>query len=202
MNRHVYLAVLMWFLSTSAFSADEFYLRGKAAFTGGPKIDFDCHRAAKAKIPAGMKELYQPTMGNGEYSYSLECINSSKDFLGISIKIDAVADPRGTSVKAFSGKKPLEQQRNVFTIRSFSNDRKNEMTIHSFPQLPQHVEGAPTLTITEFKTETEGADTFHVIAGKVDVTFKAQKIDKKTDGKAGTISASFRIRPKFVKAPK
>ena len=86
-----------------------------------------------------------------------------------------------------------EQARNIFSVRALvTGARPEEMTLHSFPQLPQHYTEA-TATITGYRQERDAADGkwYHYVNGEGSAKFVQKFIDNKTTGEEGTLSWRF-----------
>lgn len=191
---------LLAFTPTIGF-ANDFFVNASAEFTGGAKVELKCSRAAGANEKS-MKELFQPSMGNKENSYSLECVDDKRNFFGLFFKFNSDASPTTVEFKPFSSqaKLPLEKQFNVFTARVKTQDK--ELYIHSFPQLPQHYIGQPQLKVTSFTEEKDGASVFHVVSGEGSAEFNDTQMDGKSKNAAGKLSWKFKIRAKYIRAPR
>ena len=194
-------STFLFIINSSQGYAADFFVKATAEFKDGSKLELNCERAATGSNK-DMKEMFQPSLGNKENSYSLNCLDANKNFFDLFFKYTNSQSADKVEFKPFvsQNKLPLEKQFNVFTVRAKGTDK--EMYIHSFPHLPQHYTGQPSLKITSFAEKTDGGSTFHEVGGEGSAEFNETQMDGKSKNMPGKLTWSFKIKAKYIKSPR
>ena len=189
--------------SAWSWASESSMIEATATFKGGVEKKFRC-------APAGPTDnKYQPSAASSkllkELSFNLSCVDpSTKSFFGMSFKVDRTGPgkvtlpanlapfPDGTT--APGGKKMVwEVAKNTFSVRALARDaRSREMSLHSFPQLPQHyTEAKATLTDYRFERDAANGKWYHFVSGEGSAKFVEKFIDAKLTGEEGTLVWKF-----------
>jgi len=203
MRSALLLAVIVSIFPAQVVRAEESFIEATATFKGGVTKNYKCS-------PAGPNDnKYQPTAATAamlkEFSFNLNCIEAaSKSYFGMSFKVnragpgkaavpaDLIPFPDGSA--APRGKAAVwERLSNAFSVRAvLDGTPRKEMSLHSFPQLPQHYTEAKA-KITDFRQERDAADGkfYNYVSGEGSAKFVEKFIDSKLTGEEGTLTWKF-----------
>ena len=192
-----------FFVVCSLGHAEDSFIEATATYKGGLVKNFKC-------APAGPSDnKYQPTAAQAkfmkEFSFNLSCIEAgTKNYFGMSFKVNREGPGKAVIPSALTpfpdgstaprGKAAVwERLSNVFSVRALvDGSPRREMSLHSFPQLPQHFTEAKA-TITAFRQERDAADGkfYNYVSGEGSAKFVEKRIDSKLTGEEGTLVWKF-----------
>lgn len=192
--KRLLIVVCASFVFSPAQAAD-FFVKASAEYADGTKKEFNCERAA-GETKRELQEANLPSGQNKFRIYNINCADGV-DFFGLSFKLPSKEDMTKAEFKPYDGKTKVWGDMDTATYTVKSKVKGKTMEVHSFKgQVQQYIPAATNYKVTEFKEETEGAKQFHVIAGEGAGEFEAKKMGT-TNGSAGKVTFSFRVRPEF-----